>query len=56
MRENRWSVRYTAKPPQNKALAGVGSPMKEVVCRVSKLNFAKRKAEKAAMSKAVSEQ
>ena len=42
----------TMSEPQNKALAGVGTPMNEVVCRSSKLNFANRKAEKAAMTKA----
>lgn len=35
------------------AFAGVGTPMKEVVCRVSRLNLANRKAEKAAMRNAV---
>ena len=34
--------------PQNKALAGVGKPIKDVVCLVSILNLASLKAEKAA--------
>lgn len=38
--------------PQKRALAGVGKPMKEVVCRVSRLNLANLRAEKAAMTKA----
>ena len=36
------------KDPQNNALAGVGSPMKDVVCLSSRLNFANRSAENAA--------
>ena len=43
----------TTKEPQNKALAGVGRPIKEWLCRVSILNLPNRKAEKAAMIKAV---
>ena len=43
----------TTKDPQNKALAGVGNPMKELLCRGSILNLPKRSAEKAAMMKAV---
>ena len=39
---------------QNIALGGVARPIKEVVWRSSILNFARRKAEKAAMSKAMS--
>ena len=38
--------------PQNKALAGVGNPINEDVCRVSRLNFASLRAEKAAIRKA----
>ena len=37
---------------QNKALAGVGKPINEVVCRSSKLNLANLSAENAAMTKA----
>ena len=43
----------TMSEPQNKALAGVGKPMNEVVCLSSRLNFARRKAEKAAIRKAI---
>ena len=42
----------TASATQKRVLAGVGKPMKEVLWRSSKLNLAKRKAEKAAMMKA----
>lgn len=42
----------TTSEPQNSALAGVGTPMKEVVWRSSRLNFASLRAEKAAMMKA----
>ena len=42
----------TMRLPQNRALAGVGSPMKLLVWRVSRLNFARRRAENAAMRKA----
>ena len=42
----------TMSEPQNKAFAGVGSPMKEVCCRSSKLNLASRKPAKAAITKA----
>lgn len=42
----------TSSEAQNNALAGVGKPMNEVVCRVSRLNFANRSAEKAAITKA----
>ena len=42
----------TISEPQNRALAGVGTPMKEVVWRSSRLNLASRNAEKAAMMKA----
>ena len=38
---------------QNKVLAGVGTPMKDDVCRVSMLNLANRKAENAAIRNAV---
>ena len=38
----------TMSAPQNRAFAGVGRPIKDVVCLVSRLNFAKRRAEKAA--------
>lgn len=38
--------------PQNSALAGVGKPINESVWRWSILNFASRKAEKAAMRNA----
>ena len=44
-------LRYLADP-QKRALAGVGTPMKEVVWRSSKLNFANLNAENAAMMKA----
>ena len=43
----------TMSEPQKRALAGVGNPMKEVVCRSSRLNFASLSAEKAAMMNAV---
>lgn len=43
----------TATEPQNIALAGTGSPMKEVVWRVSLLNFANRSAENTEIKKAV---
>ena len=43
----------TVSEPQNNALAGVGIPIKEEVCRSSKLNLANRKAEKTAIRKAV---
>ena len=43
----------TISDAQNKALAGVGRPMKDDVCRSSRLNFASLNAEKAAMTKAV---
>ena len=43
----------STKELQNKAFAGVGNPMNSVVCRVSVLNLANRKAEKAAMRNAV---
>lgn len=42
-----------AIPTISNALAGVGMPIKEWCWRVSKLNFAKRTAEKAAMINAV---
>ena len=42
----------TMSEPQNRALAGVGSPMNEVVCRSSRLNLARRSAENAAITKA----
>ena len=42
----------TMSEAQNKALAGVGKPMNEVPCLSSRLNFAKRKAEKAETRKA----
>ena len=35
--------------PQNKAFAGVGKPIKPIVCRSSRLNFANLNAENAAM-------
>ena len=38
---------------QNNAFAGVGSPIKEVVWRSSKLNLANRNAEKAAITNAI---
>lgn len=38
----------TISEPQKRALAGVGSPMNDVVCRVSMLKLARRRAEKAA--------
>ena len=38
--------------PQKSALAGVGSPMNPMACRSSRLNLARRSAEKAAMTKA----
>ena len=43
----------TTKEPQNKALAGVGNPIKELLWRGSMLNLPKRSAEKAAMMNAV---
>ena len=42
----------TSSEPQKSALAGVGSPMNEVVCLVSRLNLARRIAENAAITKA----
>ena len=44
--------RPTMREPQKRALAGVGRPMKPKACRSSRLNFARRKAENAAMMKA----
>jgi hypothetical protein len=41
-----------ARDIQNNVLAGVGKPMKEWVWRVSKLNLARRKAEKTAIKNA----
>lgn len=41
-----------AKELQKRALAGVGIPMKDVVCLVSMLNFANRNAEKMAIMNA----
>lgn len=43
----------TVSEPQNNALAGVGIPIKEEVCRSSRLNLASRRAEKTAIRKAV---
>ena len=43
----------TTNEPQNKAFAGVGSPMKELLWRGSMLNLPNRKAENAAMMNAV---
>lgn len=40
-------------PTMNMALAGVGSPMNDTVCRVSILNFANRRAEKMATAKGI---
>ena len=40
------------RDPQKRAFAGVGSPMKDVVWRVSRLNFASLRAENAEMIKA----
>ena len=51
--DTRKSCPPTTNDPQNKALAGVGSPMKDVLWRVSILNFPKRNAENTAMIKAV---
>ena len=42
----------TSNDAQNKALAGVGSPMNDVVCRVLRLNLANRRAENAAITNA----
>ena len=39
--------------PQKRALAGVGSPIKELVCLSSRLNFANLSAEKAAITNAM---
>ena len=50
--ESSQSPEPAIKAPQNNALAGVGSPMKPIACRSSRLNFASRSAEKAAMIKA----
>ena len=38
---------------QKSALAGVGKPINWLLCRVSRLNLANRKAEKAAIRKAL---
>ncbi|MDR1415827.1 MAG: hypothetical protein LBJ57_00240, partial [Prevotellaceae bacterium] len=43
---NGMSIQIIAIDAKNSALAGVGNPQKEVACRSSMLNFAKRKAEK----------
>ena len=43
----------TTNEPQNKALAGVGKPMNELLWRGSILNLPNLNAEKAAMMKAV---
>ena len=43
----------TINEPQNKALAGVGNPMNELLWRGSILNLPNRRAEKIAMIKAV---
>ena len=51
--ETRKSCPPTTNDPQNKALAGVGSPMKDVLWRVSMLNLPKRNAENTAIIKAV---
>ena len=48
---NGWAP--TTNDPQNKALAGVGSPMNEVLCLGSMLNLPSRNAENTAMMKAV---
>lgn len=44
--ETRKSCAPVTKEPQNRAFAGTGSPIKELVWRVSLLNFASRNAEK----------
>ena len=48
---NEWEVSDEMKASEqiNSALAGVGSPINESLCRVSMLNFANRNAEKTAM-------
>ena len=51
--EIRNSYPPTANELQKRALAGVGIPIKEEVCRVSMLNFANRKAENIAIKKAL---
>ena len=51
--EMRKSYPPTTNDPQNKALAGVGRPINEVVWRVSILNLPNRKAEKAEIMNAV---
>ena len=45
-------VSETESEPQKRAVAGVGSPIKEWLCRVSRLNLASRSAENAAMRNA----
>ena len=50
-RLNSSCARMSGKETINKVLAGVGSPMKELVCRVSILNLANRNAEKMVMMK-----
>ena len=51
--ETRKSYPPTTNDPQNKAFAGVGRPIKEVVWRVSILNFPNRSAENTAIMNAV---
>lgn len=41
-----------SREPQNRAFAGVGRPMKPIVCRSSRLNLASLNAENAAIMKA----
>ena len=41
--------------PRNKALAGTGNPINEVVCRVSRLNLASLTAESTGIIKAINE-
>ena len=48
---NRWMDGIS--DAQNKAEAGTGKPKKDVDCRVSTLNFAKRSAEKTGKRKAI---
>lgn len=48
-----WLCRLTVSEAHSKALAGVGRPIKLTLCRVSRLNLARRSAEKAAIKYAV---
>lgn len=52
MSQSVWLLSVMTMEEISRALAGVGSPIKLVVWRLSMLNFARRRAENAATSKA----